>query len=178
MADKSLVNGKYGVTELRLGQNLDVKVQDIQWGDLTELENGMFVTVDVKTGKMGAPTQEGDVWFVHSVVKNYERHLNSSDFINRKESFLPRLIRFGQDSIIATDDIVVDDSVAELKTYEAMNTYLGTESNKLYGYPDATSKRMRIAKTVPTEKAPIVKFEVAKVTTLKTGDLGLELVRL
>ena len=172
MATKILKNGKYGVTELRLPQNIEVKVQDITWGDLKSLENGMFVKVDTRTGKMekGVATTD-DVYFVHSVPKLYERHLSSSDYVMTPDGFLPRLIRFGKGSIIATDNIIVDES--EFATYDAIATAL--KSAPVYGYLDDTTQLMKVSKSKSTE---VVLFEITKVTTLKTGELGVEAVRI
>lgn len=169
---KVLVNGKFGVTELRLPQNVEVKVQDLTWGALTQLENGMFVTVDAKTGEMALAKDGDDAYYVHAVPKLYEGHLSASDYVMTPEGFFPRVIRLGKGSIIATDNVVVDTAV--FADFNAIETFLATKANKAYGIIDATG-RMAITKTAPTEG---VAFEVAKVTTLKTGEQGVELVRI
>ena len=180
MADKILKNGTYGVTELRLPKNISVFVQDIAWGSLTELENGMFVTMDTKTGVLSTPAIGDSVLFVHCVPKQYEGKNSASDYVAKKGSFLPRVIRLGKDSIIATDNVIVDDTVTEVASFSAMATYLATAANKLYGYVDVTTRRMRIAKSIPSTSGsiPAITFEVKAVTTLKTGETGLELIAL
>lgn len=175
--DILLKNGKYGVTELRLPVNLENKVQDIKWGALTTLENGMFVKVDAKTGTMTDGALTDDVYLVNSVVKNYEGRLASSDYINKAEAFLPRLQRFGKGSIIATDNVVVDD--AKIASFAALATYLAVEANKAYAYIDVATKRFRVCKAADAPATiPAVYFEVKSVTTLKTGEAGVELERI
>ena len=173
MATKRLKNGKYGVTELRLPENIEVKVQDIEWGELTELENGMFVKYEPRTNKIskGAVATD-DVYFVHSVPKIYDGRSSSSEYVMTPDGFLPRLIRFGKGSIIATDNIIVDTS--EFANYEAIATALQT--TPVYGFLDNETQVMKVSKTKTDDE--VVLFEITAVTTMKTGELGVEAVRI
>ncbi|MGL6175204.1 MAG: hypothetical protein ACRC1P_11420 [Cellulosilyticaceae bacterium] len=181
-AKKITTSAKYGASELRLPINIENRVQGNKLADTglykDFIENGQFCSVDLKTGEISAPVAGKPAYFHHSVVKVYESKLGATEWRCEKGWFVPRIMKLGATSYIAVDTVIGDDAVAEIASFNAMATYLATKANKLYAYPDTATGWLKVVKDIPADLStvPGALFEVTEVTTMKTGEMGLELI--
>lgn len=169
---------KYGIVELALPVGLNVQVQNnIMPVGMDALENGTFVSKDVKTGELAKPVAGKPVYLVASDVTLYEKKDGIGDFVNKRDSYMPRII--GLDNAKGTYLRFSDVECAEtgLETFAKIETFLATKANKLYAYADIATGNLKVVKAMPADLTTIPSGFVAEVTevcTMRNGEDGIE----
>ena len=168
----------YGIVEIALPVGLNVQVQNnVMPVTMTKLENGTFVSKDVKTGELALPVAGKPAYLVASDVTLYDKKDGIGDFVNKRDSYMPRLI--GLDNAKGTYLRFSDVECAEtgLETFAKIATFLATPSNKLYAHVDATTGNVKIVKTLPVDLTTVPTGfvgEVTEVCVMRNGEDGIE----
>ena len=169
---------KYSIVEIALPVNLNVQVQNnVMPVSMETLENGTFVSKDVKTGELGLPVAGKPCYLVASDVTLYEKKDGIGDFVNKRDSYMPRII--GLDKASGTYLRFSDVECAEvgLDTFAKIEAYLATPANKLYAHADIATGNAKLVKALPVDLTTIPTGFIAEVTevcTMRNGEDGIE----
>lgn len=170
---------RYGIVEVALPTNLSVQIQNnIMPVGMETLENGTFVSKNLRTGKLGKPVAGKPAYLVHSEAKPYEKHLGIGDCVNKRESFMPRIIglKDAKGTYLRFSD--VECAEADLDTFAKIATFLNTEANVLYAHADVATGNVKLVKTLPADLSTIpTEFvgEVTDVCIMRNGEQGIEI---
>lgn len=167
---------RYSIIEIALPVSMDVQVQNNVMTTET-LEQGTFVSKDIKTGELAKPVAGKPAYLVASDVTLYEKKDGIGDFVNRKESYMPRIIGLAhaEGTYLRFSDI--ECAEVGLDTFAKIETFLATKANKLYAHADIATGNLKVVKALPADLTTIPSGFIAEVTsvcTMRNGEDGIE----